>query len=98
MLNARGTGRAEKTMAIPLQMELPEAKLVEALRSLPLKRRMELLDTLRGLNEPTLRTNAPSVLHGLKALVALGGDAFIDAETICDDDRRHCFQRLGRPA
>lgn len=89
MLNARVTRKAEKTRAIPLQIELPEAKLVEAFRSLPRKRRMELLSILRDLGEPALRTSPPSVLHGLSAVIALGGDAMADTEAICEDDRRH---------
>ena len=74
---------------IPLELELPEAKLIEAFRRLPPQRRVELLDRLRALGEPELRTVPASRLYALTGLVSLGGDALADTEAIYDGHSCH---------
>jgi len=69
---------------ISLELELPEAKLIEAFRRLPPQRRTELLDRLRALREPELRTVPARRLYALTGLVSLGGDALADTEAIYD--------------
>lgn len=74
---------------IPVELELPEAKLIEAFRRLPPQRRAELLDRLRALREPELRTVPASRLYALTGLVSLGGDALADTEAIYDGNSCH---------
>lgn len=69
---------------ISLELEVSEAKLIEAFRRLPPQRRAELLDRLRALGEPELRTVPASRLYALTGLVSLGGDALADTEAIYD--------------
>jgi hypothetical protein len=74
---------------ISLELELPEAKLIEAFRRLPPRRRAELLDRLQALREPELRTVPASRLYALTGLVSLGGDALTDTEAIYDGNGGH---------
>lgn len=74
---------------ISLELELPEAKLIEAFRRLPPRRRAELLDRLQALREPELRTVPASRLYALTGLVSLGGDALTDTEAIYDGHGGH---------
>lgn len=71
---------------ISLELEVSEAEVVEAFRRLPPLQRAELLERLRALCEPELRTVPASRLHALTGLVSLGGDALADTEAIYDDD------------
>jgi hypothetical protein len=79
-------GEAATSAVIPLELELPEAKFIEAFRRLPPQRRTELLDRLRALREPAVRTVPASRLYALTGLVSLGGDALADTEAIYDDN------------
>ena len=72
------------TLMIPIEMDLSEAKLLEAFRRLSVKRRADLLDKLQTLREPILRTVSANTLYHLTALVSLGGDAVADAEALYD--------------
>ena len=74
---------------ISLELELPEAKLIEAFRHLPPRRRAELLDRLQALREPGLRKVPAGRLYALTGLVSLGGDALIDTEAIYDGNGGH---------
>ena len=74
---------------IALEVELPEAKLIEAFRRLPSRRRAELLDKLQALREPELRTVPANRLYALTGLVSLGGDALTDTEAIYDGSGGH---------
>jgi len=76
-------------MPAVIPLEVPETKLVEAFRRLPPQRRAELLDKLRALREPELRTVPASRLYALTGLVSLGGDALVDTEAIYDGDSCH---------
>ena len=76
-------------MPAVVPVEVPETKLVEAFRRLPPQRRAELLDKLRALREPELRTVPASRLYALTGLVSLGGDALADTEAIYDGDSCH---------
>jgi hypothetical protein len=71
---------------ISLELKVPETKFVEAFRRLPPLQRAELLERLRALCEPELRTVPASRLHALTGLVSLGGDALADTEAIYDGD------------
>lgn len=74
---------------IPLELDLPEAKLLEAFRRLPAQRRAELLDRLQALHTPKLRTVPASRLYALTGLISLGGDALADTEAIYNVNSRH---------
>ncbi|MCG2770333.1 MAG: hypothetical protein ABIK79_06165 [Chloroflexota bacterium] len=76
-------------MPAVIPLEVPETKLVEAFRRLPPQRRAELLDKLRALREPELRTVPASRLYALTGLVSLGGNALVDTEAIYDGDSCH---------
>lgn len=76
-------------MSAVIPLEVPETKLVEAFRRLPPQRRAELLDKLRALREPELRTVPASRLYALTGLVSLGGNALVDTEAIYDGDSCH---------
>lgn len=72
------------TLMIPIELDLSEAKLLEAFRRLSAKRRADLLDKLQTLREPVLRTVSANTLYHLTAVVSLGGDAVADAEALYD--------------
>ena len=74
---------------ISLELELPEAKLVEAFRRLDPRRRAELLARLQGLREPELRTVPASRLNELTGLISLGCDALTDTEAIYNGSENH---------
>ena len=74
---------------IPLELELPETKFIEAFRRLPPQRRAELLDRLQALREIELRTVPARRLYALTGLVSLGGDALADTEAIYDGHSCH---------
>jgi len=74
---------------IPLELELPETKLVEAFRRLPPRRCAELLVRLQALGESELRTVPASRLYALTGLVSLGGNAVADTEAIYDGNSCH---------
>jgi len=76
-------------VVIPLEVEVSEVKLIEAFRHLPPRQRAELLDRLRVLCEPEVRTVPASRLYALTGLVSLGGDALADTEAIYDGDGGH---------
>jgi len=69
---------------ISLELELPEAKLIEAFRRLDPRRRAELLARLQVLRELGLRTVPASRLNELTGLISLGGDALTDTEATYD--------------
>ena len=69
---------------LSLELEVPETKLVEAFRRLPPRQRVRLLEVLRALCEPELRTVPAGRLHALTGIVSLGGDALADTEAIYD--------------
>ena len=73
---------------IPIELDLSEAKLLEAFRRLSAKRRADLLDKLQTLREPVLRTVSANTLYHLTAVVSLGGDAVVDAEALYDGSNK----------
>lgn len=77
------------TVVISVELELPEAKLIEAFCRLSPQRRAELLDKLQALHELELRTVPASRLYALTGLVSLGGDALVDTEAIYDGNSCH---------
>ncbi len=74
---------------LSLELEVPEPKLIEAFRRLPPQQRVRLLEVLRALCEPELRTVPASRLHSLTGIVSLGGDALADTEAIYDEHSSH---------
>lgn len=74
---------------LSFELEVPETKLIEAFRRLPPSERVRLLEVLRALCEPALRTVPASRLHALTGIVSLGGDAVADTEAIYDGHSRH---------
>ena len=91
MTAARGSTQRKEAppAAIPIELDLSEAKLIKAFRRLSPERRADLLAKLQALREPILRTAPASKLYNLTALVSLGGDALADAEALYDDHGGH---------
>ena len=91
MMEAKASteGKEVVPLAIPIELDLSEAKLIEAFRRLSPRRRTDLLDKLQALREPILRTTPVSKLYNLTALVSLGGDALADTEALYDDNSGH---------
>lgn len=75
--------------AILVELELPEAKLIEAFRCLPSGRQSDLLNKLQRLCKPILQTASASQLYGLTGIVSLGGDALTDTEALYDGNDGH---------
>ncbi len=73
------------TAVISVEVELSEAKLLEAFRRLRTPQRVNLLAQLRQLEKPELRTVPASRLDALTGLISLGGDALLDSERVYDD-------------
>jgi len=74
---------------LSLELEVPEAKLVEAFRRLSPQQRVKLLEVLQSLCEPRLRTVPANRLYALTGIVSLGGDALADTEAIYDGYSGH---------
>ncbi len=91
MTRAQGLVERENVTptAILVELELSEAKLVEAFRRLSSGRQSDLLDKLQELCEPILRTAPVSRLYGLTGIVSLGGDALADTEGLYDGNGSH---------
>jgi len=75
--------------AISVELELPEAKLIEAFRRLPSGRQSDLLNKLQRLRKPVLRTSPANRLYELTGVVSLGGDATLDTEALYDGSDGH---------
>jgi len=90
-MRAQGLTERKDVMpdAIPVELELSEAKLIEAFRRLSPRRRANLLDKLQALRDPILRTVPASRLYDLTGLVSLGGDALADTEALYDGNSGH---------
>lgn len=73
------------TAVLSVEVELSEAKLLEAVRRLRPVQRTHFLAQLRQLEKPELRTVPAGRLDALTGLVAWGGDALLDSERIYDD-------------
>jgi hypothetical protein len=73
------------TAVLSVEVELSEAKLLEAFRRLRPPQRVNLLAQLQQWDKPELRTVPASRLDALTGLVSLGGDALLDSERVYDD-------------
>ena len=73
------------TAVLSVEVELSEAKLLEAFRRLRPVQRTHFLTQLRQLEKPELRTVPAGCLDALTGLVAWGGDALLDSERIYDE-------------
>ena len=82
-------GEYVTSTAIFVELELPEAKLIEAFRRLSAERQSDLLNKLQELRKPILRTSPANRLYELTGIVSLGGDALSDTEALYDGDNGH---------